>query len=244
MRVFAIAHEGHTLPQLGEMVEDILWIELGQAAQMLSFFQERGLKEAVMAGFITKANMFSRFSPDQRVLSIMARLKDFNDDNILRALADEFEKEGVKILPSTFFTPQIVAPPGTLTKRVPSPEEEIDIEFGWKMAKGIGRLDIGQCVVVRNRSVLAVEAIEGTDETIKRGGKLAGEKAVVVKVIKPSQDLRFDVPAIGHRTIEVMAEVKASVLAVEAGNTLIFNREELIRLADEHGIAVVARESE
>jgi DUF1009 family protein len=171
----------------------------------------------------------------------MSKLAIFHDDDILRALAAELAKEGLEIISSTTLMPELLAPPGCLTKKRPNKSEREDIDFGWKVAKELGRLDIGQCVVVRKKTVLALEAIEGTDETILRGGKLARERAVVVKVSKPEQDLRFDVPAVGVETINVMSQVKASVLAVEAAKTLIFNRAEMIALADKVGISVFSR---
>jgi DUF1009 family protein len=163
------------------------------------------------------------------------------DDFVLRMFADQLAKEGFQVHPSTFFLPSLLAPSGVLTRRQPTAEEEQDIEFGWPLAKELGKLDIGQCLVVRNGAVVAVEAIEGTDETIRRGGKLARRKAVVIKVSKPFQDLRFDLPAIGEQTIRSMHEVKAGVLAVEAHKTIIFDREETIRLANKYRMVIVSR---
>jgi DUF1009 family protein len=159
----------------------------------------------------------------------------------LRAVAEELAKEGIEIVSSTSYLPELLAPPGCLTRKRPSKAEEKDISFGWEIAKEIGRLDIGQCVVVRRKTVLAVEAIEGTNSTILRGGELAREKAVVVKVSKPNQDLRFDVPSVGLETVKTMAKVNATVLAVESGKTLIFDRQEMINYADEVGISVISR---
>jgi len=170
----------------------------------------------------------------------MSRLAVFHDDDILRAIADELAKEEIEVVSSTLYLPDLVAPPGCLTRRKPNRTEQEDIRFGWHVAKELGRLDIGQCVVVRKKTVLALEAIEGTDETILRGGSLGREKAVIVKVSKPHQDLRFDVPAVGIETIQTMARVKASVLAVEAGKTLIFDKKEMITYANKIGISIVA----
>jgi DUF1009 family protein len=153
-------------------------------------------------------------------------------------VADEIEGEGIRIAPSTLFMDELLASEGQLSRRAPTPEERRDIDFGYEIAKEIGRLDIGQCVVVRRGVVVALEAIEGTDETIRRGGLLAGPGAVVVKVSKPRQDLRFDVPAVGLDTIRTMAEAKAAVLAVDAGKSLMFDREEMLKEADRAGIAV------
>jgi len=184
--------------------------------------------------------MFENVRPDLRGLTLMSKLAIFHDDDILRAVAGELQREGIHIVSSAEHLPELLAPRGNLTRRKPNQEEREDVEFGWKIAKELGRLDIGQCVVVRRKTVLAMEAIEGTNETILRGGKLAKEKAVVVKVSKPNQDMRFDVPAVGPDTIEVMAQVKASVLAIEAGKTLIFDKLGMISYADRSRIVIVS----
>jgi hypothetical protein len=194
-----------------------------------------------MAGGVDKKKMFSKIHPDLKGLLVMAKMGHRKDDFILRTVAGELEKDGLKVYPSTVFLPSLLAPPGLLSRRQPSTEEQRDIEFGWTLAKELGKLDIGQCLVVRKGAVVAVEAIEGTDETIRRGGKLAQEKAVVIKVSKPFQDLRFDLPAVGVQTIETMQEVKAGVLAIEAQKTLIFDREATLQLADKYKIVVVSR---
>jgi DUF1009 family protein len=184
--------------------------------------------------------MFDTLSPDKTAKGIISSLPVFHDDGILRAVSDLLKNQGIDIIGTGGVLPDLIAPAGCLTKRDLCGEEEGDVEFGWDMAKAIGRLDIGQCVVVRKKTVLAVEAIEGTDETILRGGLLAREKAVVVKVCKPEQDLRFDMPSVGPGTIRVMSQVKASVLAVEAGKTLLFDRTEMIHQADELGMVIVS----
>ncbi len=236
----AVAHEGETDPALEEHVDELVWIRLGQLGRMIRTFRKWGVTRVMMAGTIAKRRMFSRLRPDLKGLAVMSRMAVFHDDGILRNVSRELEKEGISVIPSTYFLPELVAPLGVLTRRKPTKAEASDIRFGWRMAKELGRLDIGQCVVVRSRTVLALEAMEGTDETIRRGGRIAREKAVVVKVSKPSQDLRFDVPSVGPVTIMIMKEVKASVLAVEAGKTLMFEMPEMIRDADEAGIAVVS----
>ena len=160
------------------------------------------------------------------------------EDSILRAFADELEKEGITTRPSTFLVPELLATKGCWTRRKPSKSEMADVRFGWRIVKEIGKLDIGQTVVVRDRSVMAVEAIDGTDATIRRGGQLGSEKTVVVKSSKPTQDMRFDVPAVGIETVKTMAEVKASVLAVEADRTIVFDREAMVQYADQNKIAI------
>jgi len=240
-RVVAVAHRGETEPSLSDHVDKMIWIKLGQLGQMIKALKKEGVQKTLMAGTITKKRMFENIMPDLKGLAVMSKMAVFHDDDILRALAGELAKEGIEIVSSTLFLPELLAPSGCLTKKRPSKGEKRDVEFGWKVAKELGRLDIGQCVVVRRKTVLAVEAIDGTNETILRGGRLGREGAVVVKVSKPNQDLRFDVPAIGPETIEIMSQVKASVLAVEAGKTLIFDRNEMIAQAEELGISIICR---
>jgi DUF1009 family protein len=191
-----------------------------------------------MAGGISRGRLFKDFRPDLRALNLVRRAGAGKDDKLLRAVAAELESEGIIIEPSTLFCPELLASAGQLSRRAPNDEERRDLEYGFKIAKEIGRLDIGQCVVVRRQVVAALEAIEGTDAAIRRGGELAGPGVVVVKVSKPEQDLRFDVPAVGADTIRTMAEIKAAVLGLEAGKTLIFNRADMQAAADAAGIAV------
>jgi len=242
LRVVAIAHEGETDPALEQETDTIVWIRLGQLGQLIRNLKKHGVRYAVMAGAIKKKRMFENVLPDLKGLSLMSRLVIFHDDDILRAVARELAKEGIEIVSSTTHVPELMAPAGILTRRKPSKTEKADMAFGWRIAKELGRLDIGQCVVVRRKTVLALEAIEGTDETILRGGRIGREKTVVVKVSKPNQDLRFDVPSVGVGTVKMMSEVKASVLVVEAEKTLLFDRKEMIHLADEKGIAIVSLE--
>lgn len=241
LKVIAVAHRGETMHELASKVDEITWIGLGQFGHLLSAFKSRGVRHVLMAGAITKVNMFTNVRPDLRGLTVMEKLSVFHDDDILRAVTRELEKEGITVVDSTTYLPELLAPSGCLTKRSPSREEMEDIELGWMVAKELGHLDIGHCVVVRRKTVLAVEAIEGSDKTILRGGELAKGNAVVVKVSKPNQDLRFDLPAVGLNTVKVMSTVGASVLAIEAGKSLIFDKEEMIELANSSGIAIVSR---
>jgi len=246
LQVYAVAHEGETEPELEQHVDRIHWVKIGQLNKLINAFKADGVRNVVMLGGIKKTHVYSHARPDFRVLALATKLVLWKDDDILRALAAELEKDGITICESTFGLEGILVEEGTLTSRQPTKKEWVDIRYGWDVAKETGRLDIGQCVVIKDRVVVAVEAVEGTDEAIKRGGGLAKDGAVVVKRSKPQQDLRFDLPAVGPRTIEVMQSVKASVLAVEAGRSVMLDREVLLRTAEKAGIAVVglAREAE
>jgi DUF1009 family protein len=243
MQVIAVAHEGETLPELSQWVDGIFWIKVGQLGKLISIFKEQGVKDALMAGGIKKTRLFDGGMPDLRGMALLAKMVYKKDDSILRAVAEELESEGITIRESTLYLDSILATPGVLTKRRPTKDEQKDIDFGWHLAKEIGKLDIGQTVLVKDQAVLAVEAIEGTDEAIRRGGSLCGQGAVVVKVCKPQQDLRFDLPAIGTQTIQTMKQVKAACLAVEAGKTIIIDKEIVVRDADAAGITMVAIEN-
>ena len=237
--VSAVAHEGETEPELAGHVDRIHWVKIGQLSKLIKAFKEDKVRQAVMLGGIKKTHMFTTLRPDLRTLAMATRLALRKDDDILRELAKELEGEGIAICESTFGLEGILAEEGTLTTRAPSEKEWEDIRYGWDVAHDIGRLDIGQCVVIKDCVVVAVEAVEGTDGAIKRGGDLAKDGAVVVKRSKPQQDLRFDLPAVGPRTIEVMASVKASVLAIEAGRTVLLDREIMLEKAKSARIAIV-----
>lgn len=239
LQVSAVAHEGETEPELEQHVDRIHWVKLGQLNKLIKAFKSDGISRAVMLGGVKKTHVYANVRPDFRTLALATKLALWKDDDILRELAAELEREGIMICESTFGLEGILVEEGVLTSRQPSKKEWTDIRYGWEIAKEIGRLDIGQCVVIRDRVVVAVEAVEGTDGAISRGGELAKEGAVVVKRCKPQQDLRFDLPAIGPRTIEVMASVKASVLAVEAARTVILDRELLLNNAEASRIAVL-----
>jgi UDP-2,3-diacylglucosamine hydrolase len=239
LHVSAVAHEGETDPELEQHVDRIHWVKIGQLNKLINAFKGDGVRNVVMLGGIKKTHIYSNARPDFRVLALATKLMLWKDDDILRALAAELERDGITICESTFGLEGILVTEGTLTSRQPTKKEWIDIRYGWDVAKETGRLDIGQCVVIKDRVVVAVEAVEGTDEAIKRGGALAKDGAVVVKRSKPQQDLRFDLPAVGPRTIEAMQSVKASVLAVEAGRSVMLDRAQLINMAEETGIAVI-----
>ncbi|MGA3117004.1 MAG: UDP-2,3-diacylglucosamine diphosphatase LpxI [Syntrophobacteraceae bacterium] len=241
VRVLAVGFDGDTDPALSKYVDEFHLLRLGQLNRLVKTFRSAGITHAAMAGGINKTRLYSKIRPDWRAVRFLGRLINKKDDSLLRALADELESEGILIQPSTIFLPELLAPEGILTRRKPNHRERADIAFGWTLAKAIGRLDIGQCLVVKNQAVLAVEGIDGTDATIMRGGRLCREGAVVVKVSKPMQDMRFDVPAVGSDTIGVMKRVNARVLVLEAEKTVIFDRDKMIDLADSAGISILVQ---
>ena len=240
LEVYAVAYQGETDPTLVEHVVALEWLYLGQIKKIIKFFRSNDIKDAVMLGGVTKTKMFTNVRPDIKAVALLATMRHTHDDAILRAFAELLANEGVQIQASTFLLPELLAPAGTWTRRKPSRTETEDIRLGWKIAKEIGRLDIGQCVVTGGGTVLAVEAIEGTDAAIARGGALSKGQAVVVKVCKPNQDTRFDIPAVGLNTIETMQQAKIRTLAIEAGKAVVFDRETMIRTADRYGMTIIA----
>ena len=241
-QVVAIAHVGETLPELEGIVDSCHWVRLGQLGKIIKCLKQEQVTETVLLGSISKTDVFKNIRPDLRGLTLWNKIDSRQDDAILRAVAGELERDGIRVMSSTRYLENLLFPKGILVGGHLRPEELEDITFGWHIARSIGELDIGQCVVVRNRTVLAVEAIEGTDAAIRRGGALAREKAVVVKVKKPGQDLRFDLPAIGAGTTDSMAAVKARILAVETGQALLFDRNTVIATAKRAGIVIVGIE--
>lgn len=237
-----IGFRNETAEEVEAAADEFCWVKLGQLGRVIKFFQSRNVREVVFLGTITKTRIFRDIIPDLKGLSLLRRIDRNHDDALLRAIAEVLEEEGIIVVESTKYLQHLLFPAGVLSKKRPTAEQVEDITFGWKMSKGIGALDIGQCVVVRSKTVLAVEAIEGTDAAIRRGGALCREKAVVVKTHKPEQDFRFDLPATGVQTIESIKSVNGAVLAVEAGKSLIFDREALVREADSAGIVVVGVE--
>jgi len=237
--VSAVAHRGETEEAIEKLADEVTWIYVGQLGKIIGAFRRAGVTEAVMAGGIRKVKLFGNFRPDLRGARFLAKMRSREDDALLRGIADELAADGIQIVESTFCLSHIIPGAGVLTKRAPSNDEWEDIKLGFRAAKEIGRLGIGQTVVVKNRVVVAVEAVEGTDVAIHRGGTLAKTGCVVVKVSKPQQDLRFDVPAVGVDTVRSIHAVKGAVLAVEAGKTILLEKEDLLRQADALGISVV-----
>lgn len=238
--VTAVALEPLADSSLSSYVDDIRWINVGRLGEIIDSLKHSALSEVVMAGKVPKALLYkSRIMPDLRAIKLLMTLKDRSDDAIMLAIMREMEMEGIKILNTTDFCSDMLVNRGVLTKKGPTYEEWEDIRFGWRIAKEIGRLDIGQTVVVKDRAVMAVEAIEGTDEAIKRGGYYANEGAVVVKTSKPQQDMRFDVPVVGLDTLRTLMEVKARVLALETEKSILLRKDEFVRRAEDAGISVV-----
>jgi len=216
-------------------------VSLGQLGRCLKILKAAGITQAVMAGQVKHNKLFAGVMPDLTLLSVLTRLKSRNTDALISAIADVMAEQGVELVDSTAFLQPLLAGVGPLTTRAPTSAERSDLEFGYRMADVIAGLDVGQTIVVKDSAVVAVEAMEGTDEVIKRAGRIAGPGTRVVKVAKPNQDMRFDVPVIGLPTIETMREAGASVLSVDSGRTLILDGNAVFHAADEAGIAVVGR---
>jgi DUF1009 family protein len=237
LAVVAIKEE--TDPRINDLAKDIVWVGIGQLGKMISFFTKNGVTKAMMAGQVKHVQLFSGAMPDLRMVKMLWNLPRRNTDALIGGVADEMAKEGIELIDSTFFLAENLASEGVLTKRRPSDVELENIEYGLHIASELGRLDLGQTVVVRAKACVAIEAMEGTDATIKRAGELANGRLTVVKVAKPSQDMRFDVPVVGIPTIKTMIAAGATCLSVTAGKTLIFDREEMLALADKNKICVV-----
>lgn len=243
-RVCAAAYINEASRELEKYVAETEWLHLGQIGRLLKFFKKHDVTESVIMGSIRKTKIFTDIKPDFKAIAFIATKGQTHDDSILSSFADLLEKEGIAIKPSTFLLPELISPKGCWTKKKPDRAEYKDICTGWKIAREIGKLDIGQCLVIANGTVLAVEGADGTDETIKRGASLTDKSAVVVKLSKPQQDLRFDLPSAGAETIRIMAKYRASVLVLEAGRSITFDREKMVTLADTHKISIIAMDDE
>lgn len=227
-------------PVLEKMADACTWVKIGELKKLVKFFRAQGIHEAIMAGKVEKVRLFQEnVKPDLDMIKVLMKTRDFKDDSLLGGIANYLHGEGIDLLDSTFLMKYALPGPGVLGKRRPSKEMMEDIEFGFRMAKAIAGLDIGQTVIVKKKAVIAVEAIEGTDRAIRRGGELAGGRITVVKVAKPGQDMRFDVPAVGLGTLKELIAVKAEAFAFEAGKTLLMDRDEFIKRSDAKGISVV-----
>ena len=238
-RVVVAAFVNETEPGLQTQVEGWEWLKVGQLGKLVKFLKSQGVEHAVMCGQIAPKNLFA-LSPDLRLLMMLARLKERNAETLFGGIADELAKDGITLLPATRFLEDHLPAAGHLCGPVRKAKELLDVEFGLKIARETSRLDIGQTVVVRRGTVLAVEAFEGTNECIKRGGGMGKGKATVVKVSKPNQDFRFDVPVVGPATIEAAGAAGILVLAIEAGRTLLLEKDETARLCAHWGVTLVA----
>jgi UDP-2,3-diacylglucosamine hydrolase len=238
LSVVAIKEE--TDKHIEEVAENIIWVGIGQLGKMISFFKSEGVTKAIMAGQVKHVQIFSGALPDLRMVKMLFGLKQRNTDSLIGGVAEEMAKDGIELIDSTYFIKDQLAQEGILTKRKPDATERGNIEYGLEVANEIARLDLGQTIVVRAKACVAVEAMEGTDAVIKRAGELAKGKLTVVKVAKPDQDMRFDVPVVGIPTIEMMIEAGATCLCLTPDKTLIFDKEEMLKLADQNKISVVA----
>jgi UDP-2,3-diacylglucosamine hydrolase len=239
-KIVAAAFTNETDPAIAEHVDLVEWLHVGQLSRLLAFFRDQKVHQAIMAGQIAPKNLFD-LRPDWKALLVLAKLKQRNAESIFSAIATELAKVDVDLMPATIFLEDQLASAGLIVGPKLSRREEEDVHLGWKVAKEIARLDIGQTVIVKNGTVLAVEAFEGTNDAIKRGGALAGRGAVMIKVAKPNQDMRFDVPVIGVETIKIAVEAKLRVIAIEPGKTLLLERDAIVDLANRSNISIVAR---
>ncbi|SKB03475.1 hypothetical protein SAMN02745166_03818 [Prosthecobacter debontii] len=238
-RLVAAAFINETKPELAEMVDAIEWFRVGQLSKMISFLVRQGVTQTVMVGQIAPQNLFD-LRPDFRTLLMLARLKQRNAETLFGAIGDEMAKDGIELLPATTFLDDLMPPKGHVAGPTIKKRRWEDAEYGFNIAKESSRLDIGQTVVVKNGTVLAVEAFEGTNEAVKRGGAMGRGGATMVKVSKPNQDMRFDVPVIGPDTIRTASEAGVDLIAVEAGKTLLLGLDELQRECLQRKVSVVA----
>src|SRR5688572_14672136 len=243
--VTIVAAREETFPELNEAAarskSDIHWISLGQLGTCIRVLEQAGVTHAVMAGQVKHARIFSGLVPDTTLLAVLAKLRWKNTDGLIGAVAAVLRDHGIELIESTAFITPLLAKPGVLTRRAPAGEEPKDLEFGYRMADAIAALDIGQTIAVKHQAVVAVEAMEGTDEVIGRAGQLAGPGVCIVKVAKPKQDMRFDVPVVGFATIEAMRVAGAAALSVDAGRTLVLDGDAVYAAANDAGIAIVGR---
>jgi hypothetical protein len=235
----AFADLGEAAERLGAAIH---WVSIGQLGRCISLLQDHGVTHAVMAGQVKHTRIFGGIVPDLTFLSVLKQLGSRSTDGLIGAVARVLADRGIEVIDSTALLAPLLARSGTLTARAPSAEEARDFEFGYRMADAIAALDVGQTVAVKAQAVVAVEAMEGTDAVIERAGRLAGPGTRIVKVAKPNQDMRFDVPVVGLATVEAMRAAGASALSIDAGRTLVFDGEMLLAAADEAGIAIVGRE--
>ena len=241
MVVAAIKEE--TFPEIEQHAKTVHWMSLGQLGKLIKTFKSAGVNHAIMAGQVKHKQIFSSIVPDPKMIQLLASLVTKNTDSLIGGVAKMLEEEGIHLIDSTLFLRPLLPDPGVLTRRSPSEEEKRDLDYGYSVARELGRLDLGQSVAVSDGACVALEAMEGTDAVMERAALLAnGRPLRVVKLAKPNQDLRFDVPVIGPATVRLMVRLKVSALAIEARKTLMIDREDLIREADASGLAIIAVE--
>jgi UDP-2,3-diacylglucosamine hydrolase len=236
--VVAVAIREEAAPELAGEVDQLHWVGLGQLGRCLEVLKTAGVHEAIMAGQVKHRQIFSDVVPDLKLMALLARLAFKNTDSLIGAVAETLEGEGIRLLPSTFLLADQMATAGAMTRLPPSRDEKKDIEYGRRIATTLAGMDLGQTVVVKDRAAVALEAMEGTDEVIRRAGRLAGPGAIVVKVAKPRQDMRFDVPVVGPATLDAMREAGASVLALDAGKVLLIDKESFLQTAERDRVKV------
>ena len=238
--VYAVALKEETLPELEKAVDKICWVSIGELGKAVDFLKENNIKNAIMAGKVRLSHIYSKsINPDGYLKNILIKAVDKRGDTLLAMVANFLDKIGVKLLDCATFLKDDIVKKAVLTKAEPTKEQYQDIEFAKPIIKKIAEMRIGQTIVVKDKAVLAIEAMEGTDEAIRRGAKIAGRGAVVVKMSSPRYDMRFDIPLVGPSTIQTMKDTNAAVLAVEAGRTLLIDKEEFIKSADSAGICVL-----
>ncbi len=237
-QIVAVALKEEASQDLENHVDTITWLSLGQLGKTLEFFKQNGVTRAVMAGQVKHTQLFRDIVPDLRVVKLLARVANKKAESLLSAVTQEFELEGIQFLSSATYLEHWLCPEGPITKRKPNSTENADIQFGWPLARAIANQDIGQTLVVKNKTVVAVEGMEGTDACIRRAGEIAGPGCVVIKVARPRQDLRFDIPVIGLRTIDSLRHAGAKAIALEAGRTLLLEKEVLVKEADSAHLAI------
>lgn len=237
-KVIAVALKEEADNHLADCVDEITWLSLGQLGKTIAFFKDRGVTRAVMAGQVKHTQLFKDIVPDLRVAKLLARVANKKAESLLSAVTQEFQDEGIAFLPSTLYLDRWLCPEGLVTPDKLTAGEEADVAFGLPLARAVAGHDIGQTIVVKDKSVIAVEAMEGTDACIQRAGQVAGRGCVVIKVARPKQDLRFDIPVIGPATIDAMKNAGARVLALEAGKTLLLDKENLLKVAHAAHISI------
>jgi len=242
LKVVSVAIKDEADPRIESLSERCTWVRLGQLGKLVKTLSQSGVRQVAFAGGVTRVNFVTGFSMDWRAVKMLSKLRSFNDDSILRGIIGEIESSGMEVIAASILLDKSVPKPGAITKRLLSEAEKTEARIGWEAARAIGNLDIGQSVIVRNKTIIAVEAVEGTDATIMRAGAVRGDGGVLVKLAKPIQDLRIDLPAVGVKTIELMHQNRLTALVIEAGRSIILEPQEVLQKAQSVDIAVSAVE--